>query len=192
MPNSEFLWKIHAYLNEYIRFADTKAAVCIAWSSAMLGTLFSAQIHLVQKPSIWFFGCGLLSAAALIAAFLFGVLAVSPRLGLGFLSRSWVTGHTAPKVDSADPTDRAATDGVDRTSSENLGVIFWIDILQNKTSIEYEKAVSKLTDSDVAGQVAKHIYVLSGVAKRKYFFINLAMLAAAVGSVFAVVVLLAK
>ena len=41
----DFLWKTHSYMNDYIRFADTKAAVVIALSTALLGGLIAAEAH---------------------------------------------------------------------------------------------------------------------------------------------------
>src|SRR4051794_39473072 len=42
----EFLWHTHEYLNEYARFADTKAAFAGAIASALIGALYSAKAHM--------------------------------------------------------------------------------------------------------------------------------------------------
>jgi hypothetical protein len=40
----DFLWQVHEYTNEYIRFADTKAAFIVAASTALIGTSISSLI----------------------------------------------------------------------------------------------------------------------------------------------------
>lgn len=75
----EFLWNVHSYLNEYVRHADTKAELVIAWTSALLGLLVAGGFH--QKFEFTLPGslCGIgfvLLAAAFGAAF----WVVRPRL----------------------------------------------------------------------------------------------------------------
>ena len=49
---SEFLWNSHNYINEYIRYGDTKAAFVAATASALLGILYSSKIYvpIIQLP----------------------------------------------------------------------------------------------------------------------------------------------
>src|SRR5262249_7698300 len=39
----EFLWHTHEYVNEYVRFADTKAALAGAIASTLVGALYTAK-----------------------------------------------------------------------------------------------------------------------------------------------------
>src|SRR5438270_11216146 len=39
---TEFLWKVHSYINDYVKFADAKAGVVIVFDSGILGALYSA------------------------------------------------------------------------------------------------------------------------------------------------------
>jgi len=41
----EFAWKVHAYTNDYIRFADAKAGVVITWCASLVALLFAAKAH---------------------------------------------------------------------------------------------------------------------------------------------------
>jgi hypothetical protein len=41
---AKFLWDVHKYTNDYIRFADTKAAFVAAASTALIGTLVGSNV----------------------------------------------------------------------------------------------------------------------------------------------------
>lgn len=78
-PN-EFLWNTHSYVNEYIRFADTKAELVIGWTSALIGLLFATDFHhrlcqLNVASCIATFGL-----AVLVLAFVCAFRTVIPRL----------------------------------------------------------------------------------------------------------------
>jgi hypothetical protein len=50
--HGEFIWKVHPYTNDYIRFADTKAAAVIAWCVSLISLLFASKAHhrFIQAP----------------------------------------------------------------------------------------------------------------------------------------------
>lgn len=73
----EFLWNSHSYLNEYIRFADTKAEIVIGWTSAVIGALLASGFHKHFDVSIIGVLC-FASLAVLVTAFVFGFMAVWP------------------------------------------------------------------------------------------------------------------
>src|SRR5437763_11946832 len=50
-PSLEFLWKVHSYTNDYIRFADTKAGIALALVAGLLATLFGSKAHYYLAPS---------------------------------------------------------------------------------------------------------------------------------------------
>src|SRR5689334_3382691 len=52
---SEFVWNTHEYLNEYIRFADSKAAAVFAIGAAFLGVLWTANDQHLKcaSPRAW-------------------------------------------------------------------------------------------------------------------------------------------
>jgi hypothetical protein len=81
----EFLWHAHQYINEYVRFADTKAAFAGAVASALLGTLYTAKAYvpLLSRPwSQWSAGAWLTFAASffLAGSVALALLTVRPRL----------------------------------------------------------------------------------------------------------------
>ena len=41
---SDFLWEVHRYTNEYIRFADTKAGFIAGVSAALVGSLVASSL----------------------------------------------------------------------------------------------------------------------------------------------------
>jgi Family of unknown function (DUF5706) len=74
---SEFLWKVQAYISDYLRFGDTKAGFAVATVSAILGALLKAKRAPLSHVSASFF---YLAAAFLIASAVLGVAAVTPPL----------------------------------------------------------------------------------------------------------------
>lgn len=76
---AEFAWNAHSYVNEYIRFADTKAQLVIGWVSAMVAALAAAGYN---RHFSWTF-VGVISVTGislLLCAFIFAFLTVFPRL----------------------------------------------------------------------------------------------------------------
>ena len=81
----DFLWKIHSYTNDYIRFADTKAAFTATLAAALIGILTSSQIFdglLNQRFSAWpkAVWLGMAATGLLGLSILSAVFAVMPRL----------------------------------------------------------------------------------------------------------------
>ncbi len=82
----DFLWKTHSYINDYIRFSDTKAGFAITLSGALLGLLYSAKTHeLFLKAPFdswsWPNCSSAASFALLILSVLSGVWTIRPRFG---------------------------------------------------------------------------------------------------------------
>ncbi len=77
----EYLWHVHQYVSESIRFADGKAGFCMAVSGGMLGALASNHDQRMGHSPMdlegvcWIASCGLLTAS-----FLAAVAVVFPRL----------------------------------------------------------------------------------------------------------------
>lgn len=83
--SQEFLWHVHQYINEYIRFGDTKAGLAAAAAGAILGTLYSAKAYvpLIRTPySEWNAAAWLTVAATffLLASAYSGLSVIRPRL----------------------------------------------------------------------------------------------------------------
>ncbi len=75
-----FLWNVHSYINEYIRFADTKAELVIGWITAITGGLLAVQF---QKKLNLCHMAGIASSIGfglLVLSFVFAFLVLLPRL----------------------------------------------------------------------------------------------------------------
>jgi Family of unknown function (DUF5706) len=172
--NVDFLWQVHSYQNEYIRFADTKAALCIAWSTALISALYSAEIHRESGTSNVYLATSVLAASVLLAGFLLGILAIVPRVRL-------------PRHNAKIKADEAT-----KVREQKTGLIYWGEVQRLADVSQYEQAVSDADASDLANQVARHVFVLSKIAIVKYRFVNLSIAALACGSLLTVVVLVLK
>jgi hypothetical protein len=163
----DFLWKVHSYTNEYIRFADTKAAFCVGVASALIAGLFASKSQDLFMNAILRRGGATWSALACLslAAFVFlgasiaaSVVAVVPRLRAG--------------------------------SGE--GFIFWESISDFGGAAEFAAAYRIQTEAKLNECLSDHLYILASVCRKKYFWVNAAMGTAVVGGVLAVADLLLK
>jgi pycsar effector protein len=161
----EFLWKVHSYTNDYIRFADTKAGFCVGIASALIAALFASKSHELfinafsrKLGGTW----SLLAIASLLAFVALGtsivssVAAIRPRL--------WI--------------------------KSTRGLIFWKEISQYSSAAEFATAYSIQTDLELNERLSNHVYTLATICSRKYFCVNAAIWMAAVGAALAVIVLL--
>jgi len=157
----EFLWKVHSYINEYVRFADTKAGFCVALAAAVMGALYSAKAHtqfMGTPPLQWplLAWLSIAAFAALFASIVFAVSAVRPRL--------WI--HSSK------------------------GLIFWDSISKHGSPEAFSSAVLNEPASELDSHVAHHLYSLSAVCRRKYKYVNAAILAGVLGGGLGAIVLL--
>jgi hypothetical protein len=159
----EFLWKDHSYINEYIRFSDTKAGFVITISGALLGLLYSMKAHeLIVKTCVsrWS-GLNWSSSGSflmLMAAVLLGVWAIRPRL--------W--------------------------SHQDRSLIYWGGIAKYPSREGFYSAFSRLSDDELVEQLAHHVFELSAVCASKYFWVSAAILAGVIGGTLAAVVVVLK
>jgi hypothetical protein len=159
----EFLWKVHGYTNEYIRFADTKAGFCVGMASAVMAALFASKCHdlfLQAAPGQWTaLAWASLSAFVLLALSIgASVTAVRPRL--------WV--HS------------------------EKGFIFWQAVAEFDSPGALVMGYESQGVAELNVCLAHHLYSLAKVCSRKYMWVNVAILAAAVGGTLAVAVVLLK
>lgn len=160
---SEFLWEVHRYTNEYIRFADTKAAFIAGVSTALIGSLVASSLFdscfrtsLCQWSKLQ---CtGLVGLLLLSASVTLSVAAIRPRL--------W------------NPT--------------SVGFIFWGSISGHGTASRYSHAVERLTPQEKSAAISNHLFVLAGIANRKYAYVDYALFAGAAGGALTGVVLFAQ
>src|SRR2546428_5070756 len=106
----EFLWKVHSYTNDYIRFADAKAGFSVGIASALLAVLYAAKCHelfvtlapVQRTPLAWVSVGAFLS---LVASILAAVAAVRPRLWThsdkGFIFWRGIAEYDGPEMFTA-------------------------------------------------------------------------------------------
>jgi hypothetical protein len=162
-----FVWHTHAYTNEGIRFADTKAAAVIAWCSGLIAMLFAAKVHrrfmdypLALSNILWaetvLGAVSLLAFLLLAAAVLCAFIAIVPRLW----SREGAAGHIP-------------------------GYIYWEVIRPHGSPEAYKEEVLAQDPETLLGHALEHLYVLAGIAQKKYYWVSWSLWVAAMGSLVA-------
>lgn len=158
-----FLWATHQYVNEYIRFSDTKAGLTVVFVSGVLGTLYTLRVQdsfLRQPIREW----TTLSIAGL-AAFL-------------FLTCSVVLAGVAIKPRLTKPGDP--------------GFLYWADVAAHKSSLSLWQSFRDESIEELAEHLSNHLFVLSRICESKYYWVNHCILAGIIGSVAAAVSLLIR
>jgi hypothetical protein len=151
----EFLWNVHSYTNEYIRFADTKAAVVVAWSSAIIGALASQSVQnrfldIQLRSADWLnAGTALLAFILTAAGFLISLYVVFPRLTKG-----------------GKPHD---TD-----------LVFWEHVRAFDSAAAYSHAIEQQKDLSLC--LSRHVYVIAEIARKKYWWLRVAICSTAIGT----------
>jgi len=181
----DFQWKIHAYVNDYIKFADAKAAVVIAWTSALIGALYAVRAHdAVAKLqlSFWlmpfremYLGAGSAIAFVLLAlGFWFAVVAIAPRLRPSY-----------PTIE-----EQALENQRIYGTSDLRPVIFWKQIRAYNTGNDYWKATESLTDEQRLAEIGRHCWTLSRIVMNKYWWVGWSLRLAFFGSIAVAAVIL--
>ena len=157
----EFLWKTHAYINEYIRFSDAKAGFIIAISGALLSLLISMKSHLLfMRPTHGTLtGLGVLSALAFLSLTVSAataLLSVRPRLN----------------------------------SYQAKAFIYFGGVAQHASQESFYMAFCRETQETLQEHLAHHVYTLAAICQRKYFWISVSVIAVAFGALCAGSVLL--
>jgi hypothetical protein len=164
-PTEEFLWKVHGYTSEFIRFADTKAALVVAWSSTLISGLFGLKAHRLLSPHRFTTDAidvcttvgGVAAAVAfssLVVAFLIAMTIIMPRL--------W--------------------------TKRKIGLIFWENIQGYKSAEQFLAALAQ--EQGFVNAIADHVFMVSAVCQRKYRRLKLAIGLSLVGGLAGVVVAL--
>jgi hypothetical protein len=149
----EFLWHVHSYTNEYIRFSDAKSGVALAFAITALGSLHATGLvsNLLDVPrSDW----GLPAWLTLLAAVL---------LVLGALSAAW---SIRPRLQNAQPE----------------GFIYWEGVRAHASGTDFHRAFARQSDADLDQHLAEHVHVLSRIASRKYYWSAWAVLLTMAGA----------
>jgi len=173
----DFLWKVHDYTGDYVRHADAKAGVCTTWSAALLGVLLTGNKHKLFVNTRLSLGaidwkvtlCASLSLCAFVllaSAFLCAVLCVLPRLY-----------RLAPRT-------------VTWEQRNAKRFVYWEDILGFGSEEAFAKGIGEQSTAALLEHLAKHVFTLSDIACRKYWWVDLSICFAVIGSALAVIVVL--
>ena len=157
----EFLWHVHEYTNEHIRFADTKAGAVIVFCSALLGVLYGQGMHhaLLER------GFGEWGLAMWLAAIAFLFLAG------GALFAAW---SIFPRL----------------TNPQPKGFIFWESVRAHPDGECFADAVAAESPEELGRHLAAHLRALAGIATRKFWWVQMSVGLAIVGAVAAAMSLL--
>jgi hypothetical protein len=122
----KFLWDVHKYTNDYIRFADTKAAFVAAASTGLIGALVGSSALdscFVVVPATWLEWCGLAGLLLLATALVLSVLAIRPRLwnhtSVGYIFWESIQGHKTAQAFSQAIGELPGS-GLTRATSDHL------------------------------------------------------------------------
>jgi hypothetical protein len=166
---SEFAWRVHSYISDYIRFADTKAGAIIAWCGGLIGILLAAQAHhnftktsfTLTDPEWLTTGIAavtllafLLLAAGVISAF----MCIKPRLW----SHEGMKGH--PK-----------------------GYVYWEDVKAHVSADIFKRELGSIGVGGFGDMCAEHTFVLAAIASKKYWWVNWSLWIAFAGSIAAAI-----
>lgn len=152
----DFVWDVHKYTNDYIRFADTKAAFTAGASTALIGSLVASSIFdsfIRNGMRHWSFlqWTSLIGLLLLSTAVVLSIAAIRPRL--------W--------------------------ADVPIGFIYWGSIVRHGSAHRFAKEVHALTDGDRFEAVSQHLFTLASIAKRKYDFVDRAIFCGVFGGMLA-------
>lgn len=186
----EFIWKTHDYTNNYIRFADTKAALIIALTSGLLASLLGVKAHHYCSPSrlnlrepvwldSWLGSFAFLAFTFLILGFCCAMLTIAPRLWNRLIRGLWNTlKHMFSKTA--------------RASTIQPGFVYWSSILAHSSPENYYNALSAQNEGELARHLAAHQYVLGGIVEEKFLYVDRSIRFALLGGIIAGLFILAS
>lgn len=155
---NDYLWRVHGYLNEYIRFGDAKAGFIGAFASGLLAFLYSSELH----SQVFGVPVRDWSIQAWLALFSFTALAVSAVLTLLTVR---------PRL----------------RSSQSSGFVFWGNIAAHKDLSNFRKGFNNQTQETLNDELLQHLFDLSKhVCIPKYRNISLSVAALGIGCTLAV------
>ena len=153
---AEFVWNVHSYTNEYIRFADTKAAFTAGAATALIGGVVASSIF---------------DSSLRVPLYQWSLLQWLALVGLLFLSISlWLCiAAIRPRLWNDTP----------------VGFIFWNSIVAHGTAKQFTRAVHDLTERERSDAATDHLFILASIAKRKFECVDRAIYAGVIGGALA-------
>jgi len=156
----EYLWHVNQYLNEHVRFSDTKAGSVIVLAGALLSMLYGGGMHrtFAAVPiAEW----SLRTVAALVTYLL---------LGGAVMAAAWTM---RPRMVKSVPT----------------GYVFWESILAHGSPQAFVRNLNLRSRQELLDHLAVQLYVVSGILSTKFRWVGRAVMLCLTGAMLAAVVL---
>jgi len=154
--NSQFVWQVHGYLNGYIKFGDTKAALL----AGLAGPLIVGLVGVSGWKLKWDFETLCLLTSILLFAFAFGFafMAIWPNLITNKVKQS-----------------KATSTSIESNGKEipDAGFVYWKNIRAHVNANTFADELVALTEEEKLRHVGNHCYELAGITDRKYGLITI-------------------
>jgi hypothetical protein len=157
---SEYLWSVNGYINDHVRFSDTKAGSVIVLAGAVLSLLYGGglQRSFAGRPfSEW-----TVTSVAALLAFL--------ALGASVLTAAW---SMRPRI----------------VRVHNSGFIFWESVLAHGSADAFVRSLNGQTRQQLLDHLSTQIYIVSLVCSRKFVWVARSIQLCLAGALLAAVVL---
>lgn len=161
---ADFAWKVHSYISDYIRFADTKAGAIIAWCGGLIGILLASQTHhFFTETSFTLSPDWKVTCLALVSFLAFALL------GTGIVSAFMCI---KPRLWSQE-----------EIKEHPKGYVYWEDVKAHGSADTFKKELGSVGEGAFADMCAEHTFVFSVIASKKYWWVNLSLWMAFAGSI---------
>ncbi|HEX6748871.1 MAG TPA: Pycsar system effector family protein [Longimicrobium sp.] len=160
---SDYLWAVNGYINDHVRFSDTKAGSVIVLSGALLSLLYGGGVQRMFAART--FGEWTISSVAALLAFL--------CLGGSVLTAAWSMRPRLVRIHST-------------------GFIFWEGVLAHGSADAFVRSVAGQSRQQLIDHLAMQIYHVSLVCSRKFLWVARSILLCLAGALLAAAVLVAR
>lgn len=157
----EYLWHVNDYINDHIRFSDTKAGSVIVLAGAILSLLYGGGFHhaFAQRPP------GSWNAVSV------GSLLTFVALGGSVFTAAW---SMRPRL----------------VRNFSRGFIFWESVLAHGSRDAFVRALNGQSRDELLDHLAGQIYSVSLVCSTKFRWVSRSILLCLAGGILAAAVLL--
>ena len=147
-----YLWSVHSFTNECIRFSDTKAGAVVVIATGLIGALYGSEIHrrstllpvAPSDPKAW----------AALSAFIL--------LILGVLCGAW---SIIPRLQKC----------------RERNFIFWDNVLEFRSAADYAKALRAESFEGLLDHLASELFIVASICRIKYRWLRLSISLALLG-----------
>ncbi|HEX8903844.1 MAG TPA: Pycsar system effector family protein [Longimicrobiaceae bacterium] len=156
----DYLWGVNAYINDHVRFSDTKAGSVIVLAGAVLSLLYGGglQRSFAGRP----FAEWTVTSVAALLAFL--------ALGGSVVTAAWSIRPRLVRVHQS-------------------GFIFWESVLAHGSADAFVRALNGQSRQELLDHLATQIYYVSLVCSRKFLWVARSIQLCLVGALLAAAVL---